>query len=81
MNNDAITAYQVRAADQSTYNAQRLERWGAATTKGVIPLPNGGGYTPSQDTLVIGAIVVGGVVWYWYRRRIASTIKKVENVA
>lgn len=76
-----ITNYQVRAGNQSPYTANRLATWTAATTKGVVFSNGTTTFAPSQDMLVIGAIVVFGGIWYVYRRRIAATVKKVEGDA
>lgn len=78
MNNDgvAISAYQDKAAGQSTFNANRLQRWAAATTKGPID-PISTTNLPSRDTCVIGAIVIGGILWYVFRR--SKVVKTVES--
>lgn len=75
MNTDAIGAYQSKAANQSTYNASRLATWGAATTKGPIAINNVPNM-PSRDHLIIGGILVGGVLWYVYRR--SKVVKNIE---
>jgi hypothetical protein len=76
---DQIDAYQAVATNRSPFSAVRIGRWTTASTKGPQATTPGPAANVSQDHLVIGAILVGGLVWFVYRRRIAKAAKKVEN--
>jgi hypothetical protein len=76
-----LNNYQDRASNTSTQRANQLGTWALATTKGTITLPGGASFAPSNDALIIGGIVVAGGIWYYYRRKIAGTVKRVENAA
>lgn len=70
MNNGPdIDRYQAAAGAQSTYSDVRLNRWAMGTSRGPMQaLPSSPPYLP-KDGMVVLAIVVAGLGWYWYGRR------------
>jgi LPXTG-motif cell wall-anchored protein len=67
---DQINKFQTAVGRQGS-NARivQLRNWQNASTKGGTNPTPAGVNGPSRDLLVIGAIIIGGFGWYYWRRK------------